>query len=447
MIKIMEKKETKKNYVAAIDIGTTKIVAIVGEKERNGKIKVVGMCQNPSRGVKRGVVLNIDEAVGTIKNAVEAVQIKTGVMFEEIYVGIAGQHIRSIKNRGYVLRDSSEDEITKEEVERLKNEMNKININMGEEIIHILPQNYVVDDETGVKQPVGMSGRKFEGNYHIVIGQIAVAKNIEKCVNKLGLKVKDMILEQLASAKAVLTEEEKEAGVALVDIGGGTTDLVVYYDNIIQHTAVIPYGGNVITNDIKEGCSTLMKVAEDLKIQYGSALPDVAPEDKVVSIPGINGREHKEISFKSLSKIIHARMEEIIDLIAFEIENSGYYDKLGAGIVITGGGAMLKHLPQLIKFKTGLDVKIGYPSESLAAEIDGDINKPQFSTSIGLILQGFEHLAELNQDGVSLKDIFEEKEEEIENDIEKKKTKSGVNVLDSFKNALYKIFEEDDTKM
>ncbi len=382
----------KEQYVAAIDIGTTKIVAIVGKKNENGKIEILGLSKALSKGVKRGVVLNIEETVNAIQTTVEDVQKRSGVLFSEVFVGIAGQHIKSMKNRGYIIRDAYDDEIQKEEVFRLIEDMHKIHIDIGEEIIHVIPQNFIVDNETGVKSPIGMCGRRLEANFHIVIGQVAAAKNIEKCIRKAGLTVKDMILEPLASSDAVLTDDEKEAGVVLVDIGGGTTDVAVYYDNIIRHTAVIPFGGNVVTKDIKEGCAILQRHAEQLKIQYGSALGDIAPEDKVVSIPGISGREPKEISFKSLAYIIQSRMEEIIDAVNFEIQNSGYADKLAAGVVITGGGAMLKHLPQLMKFKTAMDVRIGLPNEHLAGSAKNEINQPMYATSVGLIMRGFEYL-------------------------------------------------------
>jgi cell division protein FtsA len=382
----------KEQYVAAIDIGTTKIVAIVGKKNENGKIEILGLSKALSKGVKRGVVMNIEETVTAIQTTVEDVQNRSGIMFSEVFVGIAGQHIKSMKNRGYIMRDNYEDEIKKEEVFRLIEDMHKIHIDIGEEIIHVIPQNFIVDNETGVKSPIGMCGRRLEANFHIVIGQVAAAKNIEKCIRKANMSVKDMILEPLASSDAVLTDDEKEAGVVLVDIGGGTTDLAVYYDNIIRHTAVIPLGGNVVTKDIKEGCAILQRHAEQLKIQYGSALGDIAPEDKVVSIPGISGREPKEISFRSLAYIIQSRMEEIIDFINFEIQNSGYADKLAAGVVITGGGAMLKHLPQLMKFKTAMDVRMGYPNEHLAGPGRNEINQPMYATSVGLIMRGFDYL-------------------------------------------------------
>jgi len=446
----------KEQYVAAIDIGTTKIVAIVGTKNENGKIEILGLSKAPSRGVKRGVVLNIEETVNAIQTTVEDVQKRSGILFTDVFVGIAGQHIKSMKNRGYILREAYEDEIKKEEVFRLIEDMHKIHIDIGEEIIHVIPQNFIVDNETGVKSPIGMCGRRLEANFHIVIGQVAAAKNIEKCIRKANLVVKDMILEPLASSDAVLTEDEKEAGVVLVDIGGGTTDVAIYYDNIIRHTAVIPFGGNVVTKDIKEGCAILQRHAEQLKVQYGSALGDIAPEDKVVSIPGISGREPKEISFKSLAYIIQSRMEEIIDIVNFEIQNSGYSDKLAAGIVITGGGAMLKHLPQLMKFKTAMDVRIGIPNEHLSGSGRSEINQPMYATSVGLIMRGFEHLetykksfsAGRKEEFVNpRKPVAEAEEVTIDTHEDPIHEEAKVPLSEKIKLMLTKMFEVEDQKI
>jgi cell division protein FtsA len=447
----------KEQYVAAIDIGTTKIVAIVGKKNENGKIEILGLSKALSKGVKRGVVLNIEETVNAIQTTVEDVQKRSGVLFSEVFVGIAGQHIKSMKNRGYIIRDAYDDEIQKEEVFRLIEDMHKIHIDIGEEIIHVIPQNFIVDNETGVKSPIGMCGRRLEANFHIVIGQVAAAKNIEKCIRKANLTVKDMILEPLASSDAVLTDDEKEAGVVLVDIGGGTTDVAVYYDNIIRHTAVIPFGGNVVTKDIKEGCAILQRHAEQLKIQYGSALGDIAPEDKVVSIPGISGREPKEISFKSLAYIIQSRMEEIIDAVNFEIQNSGYADKLAAGVVITGGGAMLKHLPQLMKFKTAMDVRIGLPNEHLAGTAKNEINQPMYATSVGLIMRGFEYLdtykktfnAGSMDEFVKPKPIVVDKQRDREEDEEEEfaapvQEEEKIPLTEKIKSMLSRMFEVED---
>ena len=437
--------------VAAIDIGTTKIVSIIGRKNENGKLEVLSMRKAPSKGVKRGVVQNIEETVNAIKSTIEEIKEDSGLGFSEVFVGIAGQHIKSIRNRGYINRESDETEITRDDIQRLIKDMQRIPIDVGEEIIHVLPQSFIVDHETGVKNPVGMSGRRLEGNFHIVIGRVASARNIEKCVNRVGLSINELILEPLASSEAVLTDDEKEAGVTLVDIGGGTTDVAVYYDNIIRHTAVIPFGGNVVTNDIKEGCAILNRQAESLKMQFGSALGDIAPDDKVVTIPGISGREPKEISFKNLAYIIQSRMEEIIDAVTFEIQNSGYYDKLAAGIVLTGGGALLKHLPQLVKFRTGMDVRVGLPNLHLTGEVDDDINQPMFSTSIGLVLKGFEYLK--NNKPVTEENLIE-KEVDFEvdgimdfEDDNDEKTSNKRGILDKFKSTLNEIFAENGMKI
>ncbi len=438
----------KNHFVAAVDIGTTKIVAIVGRINENEKLEVLGMSKTVSKGVKRGVVLNIEETVNAIEYTVKEVQLKADVHFNDVFVGIAGQHIKSIRNRGYINRDSYDDEITRDDIQKLVEDMHKIPVDVGEEILHVLPQNFIVDNETGVKNPVGMSGRRLEANFHIVIGQIASANNIEKCINRVGLNVKQLILEPLASSEAVLTEDEKEAGVALIDIGGGTTDVAVYYDDIIRHTAVIPFGGNVITRDIKEGCSILQRQAESLKLQFGSALGDLAKEDKVVTIPGISGREPKEISFKSLAYIIQSRMEEIVDAVMFEVENSGYMDKLSAGIVLTGGGALLSHLPQLVKFKTGLGVRVGYPAEKLAKDLNEEVNEPMYSTSVGLLLKGAEYLKEHNEvTGLENDEVVEEGKKENAEKLEKEKNKFKGKLFDSIRKTMSDIFEEDDSRL
>jgi len=430
----------KNDCVAAIDIGTTKIVAIVGRKNEQGKLDVLGMAKTPSKGVKRGVVLNIEETVHAIRTVVEEAQAKSGVKFGNVFVGIAGQHIRSVRNRGYINRDPDQEEISREDIIALIDDMRKIHVDVGEEIIHVLPQDFIVDNETGVKNPVGMSGHRLEGNFHIVIGQTASARNIEKCVRKVGLDIYQLVLEPLASAEAVLTDDEKEAGVALVDIGGGTTDIAVYYDNVIRHTAVIPFGGNVVTNDIKEGCSILLRQAESLKMQFGSALGDIAQDDKVVTIPGISGREPKEVSFKSLAYIIQSRMEEIIDAVTFEIESSGYLDKLAAGMVLTGGGALLRHLPQLVKFRTGLDVRVGLPNEQLAGDADQEVNQPMYSTSVGLVLKGYEILEQQQQRSRMT-------EEETKEDETGEETPVRKGLIETLKNAFTDMFEEKGASM
>ncbi|MCK5823022.1 MAG: cell division protein FtsA [Bacteroidales bacterium] len=433
----------KENFIAAIDIGTTKIVAIVGRKKDNGKLEILGLGNFLSSGVKRGVVLNIDKTVNSINEAVNQAEKVSECKISNAFVGIAGQHIRSIRNRGYINRETYDEEISSDDVQSLIEDMHRIPVDVGEEIIHVLPQSFIVDNETGVKSPVGMFGKRLEANFHIVIGQIAAGNNIKKCINRSGLKVNKLILEPLASSNAVLTEDEKEVGVTLIDIGGGTTDVAVFYDGIIRHTAVIPYGGNVITNDIKIGCSILERQAEALKIKFGSALADEAQENKVVTIPGISGRQSKEISFKSLAHIIQSRMEEIISEIYFEIETSGFADKLGAGIVITGGGALLKNLPQLVAYKTGMDVRIGFPNEYLTSDAVDDINQPKYATAIGLILKGYEDL-EINEE--ILEEVIKEPNIKDEEKVVGKQ-ESKKKILNGFLDKFSDMFDVDDGRM
>jgi cell division protein FtsA len=268
--------------------------------------------------------------------------------------------------------------------------MYKLVLPPGEEIIHVFPQEYIIDNEQGIKSPKGMLGVRLEANCHIVTGQITAAKNIDKCVQKAGLELTELVLEPIASAEAVLTQEEKEAGVVLIDIGGGTTDIAIFQDGILRHTAVIPFGGDIITEDIKEGCTIIKNQAEALKVKFGSALASENQENEVVVIPGLRGRSPKEISVKNLAHIIQARMEEIIEHAYFEIKNSGYEKKMIAGIVLTGGGAMLKHLRQLVEYMTGMDTRIGYPNEHLAKGAE-DISSPIYATSVGLVIKGLEH--------------------------------------------------------
>lgn len=381
--------------VVGLDIGTTKIATIVGRKNEYSKTEILGIGKSESIGVTRGVVANIEKTVQSIRAAVEEAEQKSGVNIRVVNVGIAGQHIKSIQHRGNIMRNSLEDEINQQDIDVLVENMYKLVMQPGEEIIHVIPQEYIVDKEQGIKDPIGMSGICLEANFHIITGQVAAAKNIHKCVSKAGLEVAELILEPLASSDAVLSEEEKEAGVVLVDIGGGTTDIAIFQDGIIRHTAVIPFGGNVITEDIKEGCTIIRSQAEALKIKFGSALASENKEEEIVSIPGLRGRDPKEISLKNLASIIQARMEEIIEHIYYEIKNSGYEKKLIAGIVLTGGGAQLKHVAQLTEFVTGMDTRIGYPNEHLAKNVSEEIASPMYATGVGLVIKAFEKLEKL----------------------------------------------------
>ncbi|MGB1040921.1 MAG: cell division protein FtsA [Flavobacteriales bacterium] len=378
--------------VVGLDIGTTKIACIVGRKNEHGKIEVIGMGKSESLGVTRGVVANIEKTVQSIKAAVEQAELKSGVEIKVVNVGIAGQHIKSLQHRGMRTRTNFEDTITQTDIDELVDDMYKLVMMPGEEIIHVLPQDYIIDREQGILEPIGMAGVQLEANFHIITGQIAAGKNIYRCVEKAGLEVADIILEPLASAEAVLSQEEKEAGVALVDIGGGTTDIAIFHEGIIRHTAVIPFGGNVITEDIKEGTTIMKRQAELLKQKYGTAFANKSQENEIVCIPGLRGREPKEISVKNLSNIIQARMEEIIEHIHFEIKNSGFEKKLIGGVVITGGGSQLKYLSQLFEYVTGMNSRVGYPNEHVGKGIQEDITSPLFATGIGLVMKGYENL-------------------------------------------------------
>ena len=375
--------------VVGVDIGTTKIAAIVGRKNEFGKIEILGIGKSESLGVNRGVVVNIEQTVGSIKAAVSMAADKANVDIGEVIVGIAGQHIKSMQHRGMIIRQSLDEEINQKDIDNLIDNMHRLVMSPGEEIIHVIPQEYIIDNESGIKNPIGHAGIRLEGNFHIITGQISAVKNIFKCVTRAGLETVDLHLEPLASADAVLSDEEKEAGVVLVDIGGGTTDVAIFYDGIIRHTAVIPFGGNIITEDIKEGCGIIKTQAEQLKMRFGSALSQENQENEIISIPGLRGRPHKEISVKFLAQIIQARMEEILEFVLFEIKSSGFERKLAAGIVVTGGGALLKHLPQLVMLTTGMDCRIGTPNEHLAGS-DDELKNPLYATGVGLVMKGIE---------------------------------------------------------
>ena len=376
--------------IVGLDIGTTKIACLVGRKTDHGKIEILGIGKAPSLGVTRGVVSNIEKTVQSIRAAVEEAESKSGIEIKVVNVGIAGQHIKSLQHRGMITRDSIDEEISQKDVDELIEDMYKLVMMPGEEIIHVLPQEYIVDRQPGIKDPIGMSGVQLEANFHIITGQMAAAKNIFKCVNKAGLQVAELILEPLASSSAVISNEEKEAGIALVDIGGGTTDIAIFHDGIIRHTAVIPFGGNVITEDIKEGCTIMHRQAELLKTKFGAAVTQTSQDNEVVCIPGLRGRDPKEISVMNLANIINARMSEILEHIYYEIKNSGFEKKLIGGIVVTGGGSQLKHMNQLIEFTTGMDSSVGYPNEHLSSNTNINVTSPLFATGVGLVAKGFE---------------------------------------------------------
>ncbi|MCL6261149.1 cell division protein FtsA [Aquiflexum sp. TKW24L] len=380
--------------IVGLDIGTTKICAIIGRKNEFGKLEVLGMGKAVSDGVIRGIVTNIDKTVNAIQKAMQDASDMADVDIGEVIVGIAGQHIRSTIHHGVIIRQPNQDEITVEDVRRLSNDMENIVVPPGNTIIHVMPQDYIVDYEDGIKDPVGMSGSRLEADFHIITAQTTAINNINRCVKRANLISQDLILEPLASSLSVLSEQDKEAGVCLVDIGGGTTDIAIFYDNIIRHTAVIPLGGNIITADIKEGCMVLHHQAELLKTKFGKAIAEEANPNEIVSIPGLRNRQPKEISIKNLAAIIQARMEEIIEYVQNELVASGHYKKLTGGIVLTGGGSQLQGVSQLFEYMTGLDTRIGYPNEHLGKSKIEEVKSPMYATSVGLVLAGFKSLDE-----------------------------------------------------
>jgi cell division protein FtsA len=380
--------------VVGLDIGTTKICVIVGTKNEYGKLEVLGMGKAVSDGVIRGIVTNIDKTVVAIEKAIAEASEQSGIEINVVNVGIAGQHIKSSVHHGVITRDRVEDEITVADLNRLASDIHKIVMPPGCEIIHVMPQDYIVDYEEDIKDPVGMSGVKLEADFHVITAQTNAIRNINKCVRRAGLEIENLILEPLASSMSVLSDEEKEAGVCLVDIGGGTTDIAIFHDNIIRHTAVIPFGGNIITTDIKEGCKVMQNQAELLKTKFGKAIAEEANPNEIVSIPGLRNRPPKEISIRNLAHIIEARMEEIIELVHAEIITSGYASKLAGGLVITGGGSQLAYVKQLFEYMTGMDARVGYPNEHLGKSRVEVVKSPMYATTVGLVLSGFRALDE-----------------------------------------------------
>ena len=416
----------KDNIAVGLDIGTTKIVAMIGRQNEYGKLEILGIGKSKSLGVHRGVVNNITQTIQSIQQAVQEAEANSDYKINDVVVGIAGQHIRSIQHSDYISRPNAEEVIGDADIDQLIAQVHKLAMLPGEEIIHVLPQEFRIDGQNEIKEPVGMYGSRVESSFHVVVGQAASIRNVGRCIKSAGLDLSGLTLEPLASADAVLSQEEKEAGVALIDIGGGTTDLAIFKDGIIRHTAVIPFGGNVITEDIKEGCSIIEKQAELLKVKFGSAWPGENKDNEIVSIPGLRGREPKEISLKNLSKIIHARVVEIVEQVYAEIKEYGHEDnkrKLIAGIVLTGGGAELKHIKQLVEYITGMDTRIGYPNEHLAGDSDEEISSPLYATAVGLVMNSIRNntksatpLVEMKREEIKQPEIKVE-EEIIDNEM------------------------------
>jgi cell division protein FtsA len=384
----MNKKEQP--IIVGLDIGTTKVVAIAGRKNEFGKLEVLGFGKAESAGVSHGVVLNIEQCIRSIEQAIDkCIQSNPNLEIHEVYVGIAGQHIKSLQTRGDRVRTDIDDEITKEDIDKLIKDQYKTYIPAGDQIIDIIPQDFMIDNTPNILDPIGMSGIKVGANFHIVTGDRNAIRNIKRCVDKSNLKTNDLVLQPLASAAAVMNNEDLEAGVAIVDIGGGTTDMAVFYDGILQHTAVIPYAGTNITNDIRQGLGVLRAQAEAMKVQFGMALADEAKTNAYITIPGLRGLPPKEISVKNLAHIIQARTEEILDYVMYHLKQINLDKKLFGGIILTGGGSQLNHLIQLTEFKTGLGARIGQPNEHLAGGHHEALNHPMYATCIGLILRGY----------------------------------------------------------
>lgn len=378
------------DFSVGLDIGTTKIVAIVGRKSKNGKLELMGVGQSKSLGVHNGIVSNVVQTINSIKEAISAAEKSAKVQIKKVTVGIAGKHIRSLDRTESIVRDNPDEYITEKDIENLKAKVNKLVMQPGEEIIQVLPQEYDVDSESDIKNPIGMYGTNFGAKFHIIVGQVVAIKNIIRCIKEAGLEMEGLTLEPLASAEAVLTSTEKEAGVALIDIGGGTTDIAIFKDNIIRHTCVIPYGGGIITEDIKEGCSIIEKHAEQLKMKFGSAMANLEKDNTFVTIPGTHGRPDKEVSIRTLAEVIQARVEEILEMVNTEFKRYGTSEpkkKLISGTVLTGGGSNLKNLRLLTQYITGLDTRIGVANEYIENDKNGYLKGPEYATGIGLLME------------------------------------------------------------
>jgi cell division protein FtsA len=376
------------NVFVGLDIGTTKIACIISEQDANGELKIVGVGVSPSDGLRKGVVVNIDKTVRSIQKAVEEAELMAGVDVDEVWVGIAGDHIRAINSRGLVAISRDNNEITDLDVVRAIDAARAVSIPMDREILHVIPQEFVVDDQKGIKDPIGMCGVRLETQVHIITGAVTSAQNIYKSVEKAGLKVVDLVLEPLASCYSVLEKDEKELGVALVDMGGGTTDIAIYFDESIRHTAVVGLGGKNVTSDIAIGIRTPVERAEEIKRQYGCAYSQLLKGTEYISVPGVGGREQREVSKAVLAGIIEPRLEEILSLALREIKRTEYSDMLGAGVVLTGGGALMDGILELSERVFEMPVKIGVPSGF--GGLTEAAKSPVHATGVGLCMYAME---------------------------------------------------------
>ena len=449
--------------IVGLDIGTTKIAAIAGRKNEYGKLEILGFGKAGSNNaIQHGQVLNIEQAVKAINEAMaNCRQSNPSLTIHEVYVGIAGHHIKSLQTRGDLVRQHLDDEITQKEIDQLIADQRKTYIPAGDQIIDVIPQEFTVDNFQNIANPIGYSGVKVGANFHIITGDKYAIRNITRAVNKSNLTIKDIVLQPLASADAVMCDHDLEAGVAILDIGGGTSDLAVFHEGILKHTAVIPFGGENITNDIKMGLGVLKSQAEAMKVQFGSALSDAAKSNAFITIPGIRGMQPKQVSVKTLAQIIQARMSEILDFVTYHLKQVGMdHRTLNGGIILTGGGSQLKHLIQLTEYQTSLTARMGFPNEHLASGYIEELTKPMYSTCIGLILKGYsdfekkrKEFVTANTDVVVPKDFVrplteqelmaeqESTEESISKDAIKKRKKS---IWDKLKDGVYDLFKEED---
>ena len=441
--------ENKENIVVGIDVGTTKIAVFIGQRDLEGKISIIGMGKTESDGVERGVVKNIQLTATAIKAAVEQAETMANYKVNDVYVGIAGHHIKSLHHRGNIMICEDNHIITMQDVERLRQEQNNLMLSPGEQIIHVVAQSYSVDGDTSTTNPVGRIGKCLEGDFNLITGNVTHIQNIYHSVRLAGYSVKELVLEPIASAEAVINETEKDAGICLVDIGGGTTDIAIFKDGILRHTAVVPLAGNVITEDIKEGCSIIKTQAEALKINFGRCLESDNSQNEIISIPGFRGRESREISVQTLANIIKARVKMILDQVQYEIHSTDYDKRLIAGIVLTGGGAKIKDIVQLSEFITGSDARIGISNEQLSGTITDEMKHPMHATGIGLVLKGFESIDKENllngktdrtDEPIAEKDVVEEETNETDEVSEVEKNKTSF--LDSIVNFFRSITSE-----
>ena len=448
--------------IVGLDIGTTKIAVIAGRKNEFGKLEILGFGKANSNGVKHGQVLNIDETIKAIRTALDnCFASNPNLEVKEVYVGIAGHHIKSLQTRGDIVRQSTDEEITQLEIDQLISDQYKTYIPAGDQIIDVIPQEFTVDNFQNIPNPIGYGGVKVGANFHIITGDKNAIKNINRSVEKSGLVTKDLVLQPLASSSAVMAQEDLEAGVAIVDIGGGTTDLAVFYEGILKHTAVIPFAGENITNDIKSGLGVLKTQAEQMKVQFGSALANEAKANAYITIPGLRGMPAKEISVKNLAHIVQARMSEILDFVTYHLKQVGLDNKsLNGGVVLTGGGSQLRHLIQLTEYVTGLPARIGFPNEHLAAGHIEELTKPTYSTCIGLILKGYddyEHNRKQFHENYTEVDVpeglkrqpgeeVEEEEEMVSADAMKHRKGSITNFWSKFKDGIIDLFKEEEDK-